>query len=74
MTEDDETDLPSWASKMFWLLVLVFNVAVFFSAVGVMVLYFEGAWIVGGVMLVVGGVFWAVGLAGYLWSRRRIEV
>lgn len=68
---DDE--LPDWASTVFWALVLVFNVALFATAVGLMVLYFEGDRLLGGSLVSAGLIAWVVGLVGYRWSRRRLE-
>ncbi len=73
MSDEDADELPEWASTMFWALVLIFNVALFFSAVGVMVLYFERDWTLGGAMLVIGAISWTIGLGTFLWSRRRFQ-
>lgn len=72
MTDDGDEDVPEWASTMFWALVLVFNIALFFTAVGVMVVYFESDWSLGGAMLAVGVVSWAVGIGVYSWTRDRL--
>lgn len=70
--DEDAEDLPGWVPTAFWVLVLVFNVAVFFTAVGPMVIGFRGDWTVGGAMLFVGLVAWAVGIAGYRYARPRL--
>lgn len=70
---EDAGDTPEWATTAFWVLVLVFNVAVFATAVGAMVLYFERDLALGGVLLGVGVVSWAVGLGGYVAVRSRLS-
>lgn len=72
MSEDSDDEVPEWARTAFWALVIVFNVAVFFTAVGAMVLYFEGDVLLSGAMLGVGVVAWAVGIGGYGLTRRRL--
>lgn len=71
MTEASD-EVPDWASTAFWVLVLVFNVAVFFTAVGGMVLYFEGDLVLSGIMFAIGGVAWVVGLGGYGITRQKL--
>lgn len=69
-----DEDIPPLASTLFWALVIVFNIAVFFTAVGVMVWYFERNATLAGGMLAVGLVSWAIGIGGYWWTRRRLPV
>ncbi|MFW6449214.1 MAG: DUF7322 domain-containing protein [Halobacteriota archaeon] len=68
----DDEELPEWSRTAFWALVLVFNVALLVTAVGVMVLYFEGERHVGGWLVTLGLIAWAIGLGGYLFVRRRL--
>lgn len=72
MSDADEAELPEWASTAFWGLVLVFNIAIFLTAVGAMVLYFEDDWVLGGIMLAIGAVAWLVGFGGYYLIQRKL--
>ncbi len=62
-----EDDVPSWARTTFWALVLVFNLALFAVGLGLMFVYFEGAWTIGTV-LIGGGLI--AGLGGVIVYRR----
>ncbi len=72
MATEPDGDVPEGAPTAFWALVLVFNLALLSSSIGVMLLVFEQAWGWGGLALVVGAVGWAVGFAGYFWSREHL--
>lgn len=72
MSDTDVTEVPGWASTVFWVLVIVFNIAVFFTAVGVLVLYFENDQTLGGIMLGIGVISWVIGIGGYGLTRRRL--
>lgn len=72
MVEIPEGDPPPGVGSAFWALVLVFNVAVLATGVGVVVLTFEGDWPVAGAALAVAVAAWGVGLGGYLWVRRNL--
>lgn len=72
MATESDGDVPDGAPTAFWALVLVFNLALLASSVGVMLLAFEGAWRWGGLALAVGVMAWAVGFAGYFWSREHL--
>lgn len=72
MAGSDEGDVPRGARTAFWALVLVFNVALLVSAIGVMLVVFRGDWTWGGLALAVGAIGWALGLGGYVWTRRRL--
>ena len=72
MSEDDEEEIPEWAKTAFWALVLVFNVAVFFTAVAVMIFYFEDDLTLAAAMFAIGVVAWAVGIGGYIMTQRRL--
>ena len=47
-------DVPSELKKQFWSLVLTFNVALFATSLGLMLVGFEGRWQVGGALFAVG--------------------
>ncbi len=70
MSEDAET--PGWATTAFWALVIVFNVAVFFTAVGFLVLYFENDQLLSMAMFTIAAIAWVIGLGGYVFTRRRL--
>lgn len=73
LTGGEDDDLPEWAATAFWALVVVFNVAVFFTAVGALVLYFEGDVMLSMALFTIGALAWAVGLGGYGLTRRRLR-
>lgn len=58
---------------LFWVLVLVFNVAVFGLAVGTMILYFDRDPVLGGGLIGLGLVAGVLGLMGYRHGRTRLE-
>ncbi|WP_136687963.1 DUF7322 domain-containing protein [Halorhabdus amylolytica] len=60
-----EGDFDSDVVKLFWRLVLVFNVALFGVTVGPMVLYFLGDFRIGMGLLAVGGVAGGYGFVRY---------
>lgn len=72
MSEDDEEAVPDWAKTAFWALVLVFNVAVFFTAVSVMVFYFEDDVTLSAAMFAIGMIAWVAGIGGYIMTQRRL--
>ncbi|MFP4628110.1 MAG: hypothetical protein ACLFMX_03880 [Halobacteriales archaeon] len=72
MVEIPDGDPPPGAGPAFWALVLVFNVAVLATGVGVIVLYFERDLTIAGPALAVAVAAWGVGLGGYRWARRHL--
>lgn len=72
MPESDEEELPEWASTAFWGLVLVFNIALFLTAVGGMVIFFEEDWVLGGTMLAIGAIAWIIGASVYYLTQRKL--
>ena len=63
----DESDADPQLQRQFWLLVVVFNVAVMAVSVGAMLAVFRGQWDTGG-SLVAGGAI----LAGYGYFKYRV--
>lgn len=60
-----ERDVPTELQRQFWTLVGVFNVALFASALGVMLVAFEGRLRLGGGLVLLGIGAFAVGLRRY---------
>jgi len=63
--DPDGIDADPELRRQFWSLVLLFNVALFGMALGVMLVGFEGRWRVGGALFAVGIVAFVRGWRGY---------
>ena len=61
----DESDADPELQRKFWLLVLVFNVAVMALSVGAMLAVFRGQWDTGGSLVVAGSILAAYGYYKY---------
>ncbi len=60
-----KVDAPSELKREFWKQVLLFNIAFFCLAVGIMLIAFEQRWVFGGSMLFVGIVAFVRGYSRY---------
>jgi hypothetical protein len=61
----DESDADPELQRQFWLLVVVFNVAVMAVSVGAMLAVFRNQWDAGGSLLVAGAILAAYGYVKY---------
>ena len=61
----DETDADPELRRQFWTLVALFNVALFGTSLGLMLVGFEGRWLVGGAMFAAGALAFARGWFKY---------
>jgi len=61
----DESDADPELQRQFWLLVVVFNVAVMAVSVGAMLAVFRNQWDTGGSLLVAGAILAAYGYVKY---------
>ncbi|MFB6218680.1 MAG: hypothetical protein ABEH77_05800 [Halobacteriaceae archaeon] len=64
-------DAPPALARAFWRLVFVFNAALLALALGVMLVGFEGAWVRGGALVLVGAGAFAYGYWRYRRERTR---
>lgn len=62
---DPDVDVPAELARQFWILVVVFNVALLAASVGVMLLVFEGRVRDGGLLLSISGLAFLAGYRGY---------
>jgi hypothetical protein len=58
----DGSDAPAELRAAFWILVVVFNLAILAMSVGAMLLGFRGQWTTGGTLLVAGLLAFAFGV------------
>jgi hypothetical protein len=71
----DESDADPRLQRQFWLLVLVFNVALMALSVGAMLAVFRGQWDTGGSLVGAGTVLTAYGFYKYrVYSRADADV
>lgn len=63
--DTSKNDADPELQKQFWSLVLLFNVALFATSLGVMLVGFQGRWTVGGTIFAVGAVAFARGWLRY---------
>jgi hypothetical protein len=68
-----ESDADPELKRRFWTLVLVFNVALFGTSLGLMLVGFEGRWRVGGAIFAVGAFAFLRGWRRYRTVQRDIE-
>jgi hypothetical protein len=61
----DESDADPEVQRQFWILVVVFNVALGALSVGAMFIAFRGQWTLGGRLVVAGAVLSAYGFYKY---------
>jgi len=64
MTETDATVDPA-VERLFWKLVVTFNIAVFAVSVGPMLIVFRGQWQDGGIVFAIGALTFAYGVVTY---------
>jgi hypothetical protein len=65
LTDLSNSDIDPELKRQFWSLVLLFNVALFATSLGVMLVGFEGRWTVGGAIFAVGAFAFLRGWRGY---------
>ncbi|WP_202932541.1 DUF7322 domain-containing protein [Halorussus salinus] len=70
-TSQNEADAD--LKRRFWSLVLLFNVALFATSLGLMLIGFEGRWRFGGAMFLVGAFAFVRGWRGYQKVQREAE-
>ena len=69
---DDSPEVSTALQTKFWVLVLVFNVALLGVSVSAMFLLFERDWMLGSQLFVAGAILFGFGLYRYRQVRRRI--
>ena len=63
--DTSQNEVDPELNKQFWSLVLLFNVALFATSLGLMLVGFEGRWQFGGALFLVGVVAFLRGWRGY---------
>jgi len=66
-------DVDPEVQRRFWALVAVFNVALLVTSLGVLFVVFDGAYVLGGQLLLAGLVAFGVGFYRYRSARRRVR-
>lgn len=65
LTIPDDSNVPTELHRAFWGLVAVFNVALFATALGALLIAFRGQWTLGGAVLAVGLLALGYGVVRY---------
>lgn len=72
-TDEGDGGAPPGLQRAFWTTVAAFNVALFATSLGAMLVVFRGRWTGGGVLLAAGVVVGLIGLRRYRRARRRLD-
>lgn len=68
----DASNADPWLQRQFWLLVVVFNVALLAVSLGAMFVGFQGRWSLGGRLFLAGVVLFAYGAYRFRKTKREL--